>query len=347
MGRQLPHAAVELPDYELAKARSYLDWIGPALIRHPHAEPLRVRGGLERPMGGTLLSAMPSHWKVAMTQPELFVAQAAAASETVVEQQLHKEALLHLRPIPLADDPLQTEIEERLSWQYSYEMASQLLSKSSVTELKRLGDSQGAAEFSEDARAADRRLTFRRPRFIEQQQLNAAERGTVYHAVMQQLPIYAGLTLEDIQGTLEQMLELQMITAAQYGSVDVKVIYGFFGTDLGHRLLRAKQVLRETPFSYGLQAGEIYPFAPEAIQNEMVLIQGVIDCLFEDEQGLILLDYKTDAVRTPDLSQLAERYRVQLELYAKAVEQIWKKPVTQTYLFYFDGAHLIELVAKT
>ncbi|QGR00068.1 helicase-exonuclease AddAB subunit AddA [Paenibacillus psychroresistens] len=346
-GRQLPHKAIELPDYELAKARCYLDWIGPSLIRHPHAESLRVRGGFEKQSSnGTLLNEMPSHWKVVLAQPELFVAQAAAASEAVVEQQQHKEALLNLTPIPLVADELSSEIEERLSWKYSYEMASQLLSKTSVTELKRLGDSQGSAEFSEETRSADRRLSFRRPRFIEQQQLNAAERGTVYHAVMQQLPINAGLTLADIQGTLDRMLGLQMITSMQYNSVDVKVIHGFFGTDLGHRLLNAKQVLRETPFSYGLQASEIYPFAPEAIQDEMVLIQGVIDCLFEDEQGLILLDYKTDAVRTPDIPLLAEKYRVQLELYAKAVEQIWKKPVTQTYLFYFDGAHLIELTAK-
>ncbi|MEX2461747.1 MAG: helicase-exonuclease AddAB subunit AddA [Paenibacillaceae bacterium] len=387
-GRQLPNREVELPDYELAKARSYLDWIGPALIRHPHAEPLRVRGGLERPKEGTLLSAMPSHWKMAMARPELFVAQAAAASEAVAEQQLHKEAMLALSPIPMPHDGLQAEIEARLSWQYPHEMASQLLSKTSVTELKRLSDSQGAVEFSEGAygvvgfgeeayRAVgmsertyktveiceaarsksatlsgidspaisfgERRMTFRRPRFIEQKRLNAAERGTVYHAVMQQLPLQVGLTVEEVQRTLDRMHERQMLTDEQYSSVDVHVIYGFFETAVGQRMLKAKQVLRETPFSYGLQAGEIYPFAPEATRNEMVLIQGVIDCLFEDETGLVLLDYKTDAVRAEDISQLAERYRVQLELYAKAVEQIWKKTVTQTYLFYFDGAHLVQL----
>jgi ATP-dependent helicase/nuclease subunit A len=296
-----------------------------------------------------------------MTQPELFVAQAAAASETALEQQLHREAMLQLLPIPMPQDVIRDEIVERLSWQYPNEMASQLLSKTSVTELKRLGDTQGAAEFSDGARTfgeslivkdlaavkeADRRMTFRRPRFIEQQQLNAAERGTVYHAVMQQLPLYEGLTLDDVQGTLERMLELQILTEEQHSSVDVKVIYGFFETDLGQRLLKAKQILRETPFSYGLRAGEIYPFAPEATQNEMVLIQGVIDCLFEDEHGLILLDYKTDAVRTADIPLLAEKYRIQLELYARAVDQIWKKPVTQTYLYYFDGAHLVELEAK-
>ncbi len=76
----------------------------------------------------------------------------------------------------------------------------------------------------------------------------------------------------------------------------------------------------------------------------MVLIQGVIDCLFEDEAGLILLDYKTDQVRNGDISLLGERYRVQLELYGTAVEHIWKKPVIEKYLFFFDGAHLIQCV---
>jgi ATP-dependent helicase/nuclease subunit A len=360
-GRQLDNSSVELPDYELAKARCYLDWIGPALIRHPHAESLRVRGGLERPKDGTLLSAMPSHWKVMMTQPDLFVAQAAATDEVELEQQQHKEALLDLSPIPLDHNVWQDELEERLSWQYPHEMASQLLSKTSVTELKRLGDFQGAAEFNEDIRAVDEsrnpaaltgkpseasRMLFRRPRFIEQKQLSAAERGTVYHAVMQQLPIHAGLTVEEIQNTLDRMLALHMLSAEQYGSVDIHVIAGFFTTDIGQRLLSSSDVMREAPFSYGLQAGEIYPFIQESAKTETVLIQGVIDCLFEDEQGLILLDYKTDAVRIADIPQLGERYRVQLELYAKAVEQIWKKPVTQKYLFYFDGAHLIELQDK-
>jgi ATP-dependent helicase/nuclease subunit A len=348
-GRQISNRSLELPDYELAKARCYLDWIGPALIRHPHSEPLRVRGGLERPKEGTLLSAMPSHWRVAMTQPELFVAQAAAAIEVTLDQQLHKEALLKLIPIPLAPDALQEEIEKRLSWHYPHEMASQLLSKTTVTELKRLGDSKSELEDSwvhtnvAALKSAHRQTAFRRPRFIEQKQLNAAERGTVYHAVMQQLPLHAGLTIEEVQKTLDQMQLLQMLTAEQYSSVDVQVIFGFYETEIGQRLLRSKQVLREAPFSYGLQAGEIYPFSPEATQTEMVLIQGVIDCLFEDEKGLILLDYKTDAVRTADIPHLAERYRTQLELYARAVEQIWKKKVSQIYLFYFDGAHLIEL----
>ena len=85
--------------------------------------------------------------------------------------------------------------------------------------------------------------------------------------------------------------------------------------------------------------------------EEEVLVQGVIDCLFEDEQGLVLVDYKTDAITGRFQNGfegakpiLADRYRTQLQLYTRAVEGILNKTVTHRYLFFFDGAHLIRNV---
>ncbi len=84
--------------------------------------------------------------------------------------------------------------------------------------------------------------------------------------------------------------------------------------------------------------------------EEEVLVQGVIDCLFEDDRGLVLLDYKTDAITgrfqngfQGAKSILVERYRTQLQLYTRAVEGILNKKVTNCYLFFFDGAHLLEM----
>ncbi len=81
-----------------------------------------------------------------------------------------------------------------------------------------------------------------------------------------------------------------------------------------------------------------------------ILIQGVIDCIFEDEQGLVLLDYKTDTITGRFASGyegakeiLADRYRMQLQLYTRAVEGIMNKKVTGRYLFFFDGSHLLEV----
>lgn len=84
--------------------------------------------------------------------------------------------------------------------------------------------------------------------------------------------------------------------------------------------------------------------------NERILVQGVIDCLVPEEDGFLLIDYKTDAITNRFSGGfegarpvLLERYRVQLELYGKAIERILKKPVKASYLYFFDGAHLLEV----
>jgi ATP-dependent helicase/nuclease subunit A len=144
---------------------------------------------------------------------------------------------------------------------------------------------------------------------------------------------------------MERMRQRELLTAAQMEAVDPAPIVAFFATELGQRLLQAKRVRREVPFTYSLPAAEAYAGGggTELAAPETVLIQGVIDCLFEDEAGLALLDFKTDAVRSASPQQLKERYRVQLELYARAVEHIWQRPVTGRYLYYFDGAMAVEV----
>lgn len=83
--------------------------------------------------------------------------------------------------------------------------------------------------------------------------------------------------------------------------------------------------------------------------DDVVLLQGVIDCLFRDEQGLVLLDYKTDTIYGPfaDFAAaepvLRQRYTVQLQLYARAVEAVWETPVDEKILYFFDGGHVLRI----
>ena len=106
-------------------------------------------------------------------------------------------------------------------------------------------------------------------------------------------------------------------------------------------------VRREVPFTMSLPANIAYPDWQEG--EEDVLVQGVIDCLFEDEEGLVLVDYKTDAITGRFQNGfegakpiLIDRYQTQLQLYTRAVEEILNKTVTHRYLFFFDGAHLFK-----
>jgi ATP-dependent helicase/nuclease subunit A len=184
---------------------------------------------------------------------------------------------------------------------------------------------------------------FRRPRFLELETLNAAEKGTVLHAVMQRIRLDPGLTEAEIQEEVREMTELRLLAPEQAAAVDTAGIAAFFATDIGRRLLFAGSVMREIPFNYALNARELYPELTGPVAEEPVMIQGIIDCLFADAEGLVLLDYKTDALRGRPARECAERYRVQISLYARAVESIWKRKLAGCYLYFFDGTDLVNM----
>ncbi|CAG7639370.1 ATP-dependent helicase/nuclease subunit A [Paenibacillus solanacearum] len=357
-----------LPDDAVAKARCYLDWVGPALIRHPDGQPLREAGGLEY-RSQPFLFGETSEWRVRVVQPDLFAGVTQAAVSFAPLDGDRWSALLRLEPV---DGSVQTEHEvwRRLSWNYAHPDATKVLSKTSVTELKRLSEHhrlmdmlsdepaplllpgiRGADELEAVASAVEkhpqqggfRPVIVRRPRFLEQREMNAAERGSVFHSVMQHIPLDGEPGENEIRHTLVSMVERELLTEAQSALVDPKGIAAFFQSALGQRMLRAKQVHREVPFSFGLPARDVYGADQGGLSDEAVMLQGVIDCLIEEEEGLVLLDYKTDRLKGGSPAKIAEGYRLQLDLYGKAVERIWKRPVTQKYIFLFDGAHVVEL----
>ncbi|MBO9605499.1 MAG: helicase-exonuclease AddAB subunit AddA [Paenibacillaceae bacterium] len=370
-GRHMECGALMLPGHELSQAISYLDWIGPAVIRHPDALPLRRLGGL--PEAARLPAAVaddPSRWRFAVVTP----AEAAAVSpadsadaqsafaESAAEANQALDRLHALRQVPQQASEAGRQLAEQLAWKYPLELASRLPAKTSVTELKRLsqwaeaeaeslGDEGGGGAGPPLPALAPQAAqpAWSRPRFVQMKRMTAAERGTVYHAVMQNMPLRPGVNEDDVRQTLAAMREKRLLTQEQHDAVDTGVIAGFFAGALGSRLLRAKRVLRETPFSYGMNAEEAYAETEASIAGETVLVQGVIDCLFEEEDGgLVLLDYKTDATTSrgrpePNLDDLAARYRLQIGLYTRAVQQIWKRPVTESYVFFFDGAVTIRM----
>ncbi len=352
-----------LPDYEVAKARCFLDWLGPALIRHPHAQTLRSWGQLPESIsrGPSIMEGEPSNWSIGVIGTATLTQAAAAIEARFADNRM--EAIGQLEPVDDIESVHREQLNKRLSWSNPHESLSKLFSKTSVTELKRLADPhrdldeegepaviwlpKAASEQSvgpgSEARQVQHSLG-RRPKFMEQRKMNAAERGTVYHAIMQHVPLHHAMITKDIiVATMDRMVNRQMITQEQRGQADADILLQFFTSPLGERILHAPHVNREVPFSYGLRAGDVYSGIEETSQEEMILIQGVIDCLFEENGELVLLDYKTDAILGDGLANVVERYRLQVELYAHAIEQIWKRPVKEKILYFFDGSHTVQL----
>jgi ATP-dependent helicase/nuclease subunit A len=346
--RHIPALDWLLPDYELSKARNYLDWVGPALLRHPDAELWRSRVGMVGVSAERLLKDA-SEWKLTVLTPgELTAVEPMAESEVFDEQRM--EAVRHLVSVPTQGN-WKESLEHQLSWKYPFKNGQKLFAKTTVSEMKRLAETNrilADLEFPSSTDSAAHSLAvntsaLRRPRFMEEKKLTAAEKGTVIHAVMQNLPLHEEIHADLVRATLDQMLARSLLTRAQYDIVEVEPLLRFFATEIGQRMAAAKKVEREVPFSFGLPAHEVYADTDASMETETVLIQGVIDCLFEDEQGLVMVDYKTDSVYGKSMEELSERYRLQISLYARAVEHIRKRPLDGKYIYYFDSNLVIPM----
>lgn len=340
-----------LPDHVLAQANSFIDWIGPAVLRHPHAATLWERLGVGDSRSAPEFSEHNSEWNISIVPADGFDEAASALS---VNDEATEAAVAAAQPVSVETDAaIQDEIKQRLQWSYPYQEASEIFAKTTISEMKRMLLFDTETAYMEDEEAATHSLLskvqeqqqglLKRPKFMEKQLMTAAERGTVYHAVMQHISLTPELNSLHLQEDLERMFALQLISEEQLKTVQISVLESFFHSKLGQRLLHSSRIEREVPFSYGLQASDVYAHVDGEMGHETILVQGVIDCVFEDDDGIVLVDYKTDAVYGHKLDEIRERYRLQIEIYAKAIESIWNRPVKEKFLFLFDGAHILQM----
>ena len=224
-----------------------------------------------------------------------------------------------------------------LSWKYPYPAPANIPSKLTATQIKgRVLDS----EITQDAPAQSMEEPIYRPNFIvEQRGLTAAQRGTALHLVMEKLDLKGDLTPAGIRTQMEQMLANDLLTTAQMESVPVNQVAQFFASREGERVTRAKTCRREFKFSMLTDATEYFP---EAV-GEAVLLQGVVDLWFEDEDGITVVDFKSDRILPGEETKQAEFYRSQLKAYSKALQCILGAEKIRTVLWFFKTATAVEL----
>jgi ATP-dependent helicase/nuclease subunit A len=333
-----------LPDFDRAGAGSYLDWIGPSLIRHPHCEELH-EGELGEITRNEEIHHHPSCWNIMKIHKSELIQEEEDLEEHDDEW---REKVRDGREID-SESLMKEEVFERLLWKYPNMRAASLRSKQSVSELKRMYEIRDEASSVELLRRQQKPV-YNRPAFMQAKELSPAERGTAMHTVMQHISFADGKPTEQtVSVLLEDLVRKEIMTEEQKTSISVGDIIRFFDGELGQRMLKTKDIQREIPFSMSVPLREISDTGDESVE-ETILVQGVIDCVFRDEKGLVLLDYKTDGIHDRYKNGFEEakdilenRYKVQIELYTRALESIWKETVSEKYLYFFDGGHLLEL----
>ncbi|MGO4107277.1 helicase-exonuclease AddAB subunit AddA [Paenibacillus sp. YAF4_2] len=339
-----------ISDFRLSTASTFLDWLGPLAASSFNQMPDDSISGEEE---SRLLQ-----WRAGVVEASMLGLEVAVGTEQPTDGDQEREDRLQgvLSLAQLDQVEVDEELRIRLEWQYSHQASTVVAAKTSVTEMKRLhSEIYEEAEpmipaviteqddSTKNAGSGSYTFRLRRPRFMEEAALTAAEKGTVSHLLMQHIPLTGVVSVAELETMLSDMIARRLLTTRQAESIDLPAVASFFETAIGQRLVAADWVRREVPFSCMFPAHRVYPSLSADAAGEPVLIQGVIDCLFEDADGVVLLDYKTDRIYMKQWEQAAERHRFQLELYAEAIESVIGKPIAESHVFFFDGGQAVRL----
>ncbi|WP_335870073.1 helicase-exonuclease AddAB subunit AddA [Bacillus sp. 2205SS5-2] len=331
-----------LADYERASALSYLDWLGPALVRHQSCEVLH-EGEVEGSFISNEIIGHPSRWNLSFYSKTFFSKDEETPQE--VEEEW-KEHVIKGEKVNIST-PIKEEIVAKLNWKYPYKAAVQRKSKQSVSEIKKMFQVADEAA-SDDIIKKFQKPIMKRPQFLQAKTISPAERGTAMHAVMQHISLDKQPTQQEVVELLTELTRKELLSLEQAEAIEVDQIVSFFHTSIGERVLRAERVQREVPFSLGVRAQDFYQDTEDG--EEIILVQGVIDCLVQEKDGLVLVDYKTDNIVdkyqgdfTKAQPDLKNRYEIQLNLYEKAIEEILGEKLKGKYLYFFDGCHELSM----
>ena len=231
----------------------------------------------------------------------------------------YKEELQEKEKIEIPKIEISQEINEKLNWTYKNKELTNTIGKSSVSKLSHNEEIKNSVEkvIPEFLKATKKNLT-------------GAERGTIMHLVLQKLDYNEEYTIEKINKLLEELQAKKIITEIQKESIQIGSILEYTKSSIFKELKTAKKVYKEKPFYINIPAKEIY----ENDIEEMVLVQGIIDLYYIDKNdNIILVDYKTDYVEKGQEEQLIEKYKKQLELYARAIKEATGKEVKQKYIY--------------
>ncbi len=321
--------AAPLSIYNLSKGKNYLDWIAPVIMRHPDGKLLRKCAKVE--WAEEKLFNDNSKWVLyRLNKKDVWKKE----YKKTVDKLALQRYLQNFKENFSQDE--QEFVNQRLSWQYPYSSALNIPSKLSVTEIRKLS-LKGLEPLGWDIPSL-----IQKPKFVEEEKsFSGAEKGTIIHFVMQHLDLENVESIDKINAQIQRMIDCELLTMEEASVIEDWRILAFFNSHIGKRMLSASNVYREVPFNFIKKACDIAVDWQDCKEN--LLIQGIIDCYFEEGDGIILLDYKTDYLFFGSRKEMIEQYRIQMELYKEALESITCKKVKETYLYLFSANEEVKL----
>ena len=328
-----------LPVETRVKAKNYWSYILPALARHRCMEGLFEEYGI-----------MGNRKNPLYDDPAEFVVRKVTALELVGTEVVHqageemrKEILKNWDPDQVYDADIREELKKRFEFSYSYGYLKDIPVKVSVSELKKRSYHE---EYEiEESVCFEPDIVPLIPNFVEkkEEEYIGAARGTAYHRVMECLDYGNTDTDEALKLQIQKLLEQKKLRGEEAGCIRIRDLRRFLDGELGRRMRLAAsdgKLFREQPFMISRKARDL---EGQWDCEERVLVQGIIDAYFLEEDDIVLVDYKTDRVKKGEEQKLVELYHTQLEDYACALESVTGKKVKETYIYSFTLGEEIPL----
>ena len=333
-GQNLKREVTPVGTYAAMNVNCYLDWIGMSFMSHPDAKGLRqkIQGGDK----GYIIEDEKSKWAFHLWDKS----QISVPRETGQDEILTKKEELFNWDTDVVYSDYKEQIKTRLNWEYEFKEATKLPVKMSVSEIKRRW-----SEHDEDtqvvAYAKDRPSN--RPSFMEKmQKITPTQRGTMIHNVLQHLELDKCDDIKAIDEQIKAMVLKGKVESAVLDVIDLDKLIEFANSPIVSRMKKSQELFKEQQFVFLMNAKEMVAGFEKAHYEEDIMVQGVIDCFFEEDDGYVLVDYKTDYVptgtkRETAIEEIKERYTKQIEIYKRAIEDITGKKVKESYLYLYSA----------
>ena len=330
----------------LKKSPSYLNWIGMSLFAHSKFETLRNTMGMNQ----IYLFKGEGEWDLTIMPAQKLIEE----QQTIEEKVETRELMLDNWNVDEAYSEHRTLIYKRLGYSYPYMKATTMPVKVTVSDLKKQAMLEEYEETKYDLSredvlteevATENELSYSFddkviPRFMRQEEsMQATVRGTLIHSVLEQIDLIQCKRADLIMAELDRLVSVGKLHEEAARIVDVCKLERMATSTMLERMEKSKHVWKEKAFVYLLPAHEV-----DETYNleEEILLQGVVDTCFIEEEGLVIIDYKTDYVDGKKLKEsinkIKKRYQVQIDLYARALSEITGLPVKEKclYLYHID-----------
>lgn len=218
--------------------------------------------------------------------------------------------------------------EKEFGWNYENELATKLPIKSTVSKIKEMQNE--GIDFA-DLGNKEIGIAEIKPEFLEvDEKISASRKGTLMHLFMQKIDFRKDYNLQDLENLKQELIARKIISEEEASNIRIDKTKKFLETELYKKIKVSKIIEKEKAFCMKMQAREVF----EDAKDENILVQGIIDLYSIDEKdNVILLDYKTDYVENGNEEELVKKYKNQLRVYKKALEEATRKNVKEVYIY--------------